>query len=265
MAANGGLMKPAQDGVFTRTLYQMRVAATRSYVKLGQDGIITCLAHSLGHGLAALARRLLTVSRPRGIWIDVGAHEGEKTFEPARRSPSLTVYAFEPNMTKAMRLMGRLPNYVVIPAAVADHDGFADYHVSEFEAASSILAMHEEGRRQWKRGDELAVKAVYPVPCLRLETFLEQLPIAQVEFLKIDAQGADLQVVKSVGERLRCVKRIEMEVQVTPFELYAGSATKDEVVAYMEQRGFALTATTRQSLDQEENLTFVNRAFRSAK
>jgi precorrin-6B methylase 2 len=35
------------------------------------------------------------------IWLDVGAHEGEKTLAAARANPALYVYAFEPNLAAA--------------------------------------------------------------------------------------------------------------------------------------------------------------------
>ena len=59
------------------------------------------------------------------IWLDVGAHEGEKTLAAARGNPALYVYAFEPNLAAASRLMGLVANHVVVPVAVAEQNGSA--------------------------------------------------------------------------------------------------------------------------------------------
>jgi len=79
--------------------------------------------------------------------------------------------------------------------------------------------------------------------------------ITEVDLLKINAQGYDLQVIKSTGELIRKIRRIQLEVQVTP--LYKGSASKDEVVEYLEALGFRLVNTVSQTEGLEQNLEFV--------
>jgi len=196
---------------------------------------------------------------PSRIWIDVGAHLGEKTFAEAQRDPSLTVYAFEPDLRLFFRRAGALPNWVGLPYAVGEQDGAAEFHLNRIPATNSLLPFHEPGRAAWNGGEQLVMERVVTVPVIRLDTFMEAAGIGEVEFLKIDAQGADLGVVKSAGERIISFRRIHLEVQITPAELYAGSGKKDEVVNYLAARGFELVETERQTLDQEENLTFLRR------
>jgi FkbM family methyltransferase len=193
------------------------------------------------------------------IWIDVGAHLGEKTFAEAERDRSLVVYAFEPNLSLVLRRAGRLPNWIVLPYAVGEEDGAAAFHFTRLTATSSLLPFHEPGREAWLGGEELQIERVRTVPVIRLDTFLEVAGIGEAEFLKIDAQGADLSVVKSAGERIRSFRKITLEVQITPVELYAGGSRKEDVVEYLAARGFALASVEVQSRGQEENLTFLRR------
>jgi FkbM family methyltransferase len=193
---------------------------------------------------------------PAAVWIDVGAHYGEKTFEPAERDPALRVYAFEPNLPVAARTIGRLPNYVVLPMAVAEEDGCADFHLNAFAAASSLLPFDPAGLKGWVGGDQLAVLRKVCVPTIRLDTFLNLMGIAEVDFLKIDAQGSDLAVIRSLGDRIADVRSLSLEVQINPVPLYAGGSDKQAVIDYLRRRGFALVSTERQSYDQEENLSF---------
>ena len=95
----------------------------------------------------------------RGTWIDVGAHRGEVSFEPAAKNPALQVHAFEPNAEAAARLSGRLPNYHVHPVAIAEHDGEIEFHLNAFEAASSTLALDPAGLAQWAGGESLRVES----------------------------------------------------------------------------------------------------------
>jgi len=193
------------------------------------------------------------------IWLDVGAHEGEKTLAAARGNPALYVYAFEPNLAVASRLMGLLANYVVLPLAVAEQNGSAAFHVNRYDGASSLLPFVPEGLARWIRGGELAVTETVTVPTMRLDTFLDGAGIGRVHYLKIDAQGTDLAVIRSAGERLRDIDRISLEVQTTPFELYRGASRKEDVLEFLAAAGFELVEVEAQSFDQEENLTFVRR------
>jgi hypothetical protein len=97
------------------------------------------------------------------------------------------------------------------------------------------------------------------VPTIRLDTFLNQCGIQTVAYLKIDAQGADLAVVRSAGERLRDINCISLEVQTTTVPLYRNASRKEDVLQFLRDAGFELVATEGQSYNQEENLTFAPR------
>jgi len=190
------------------------------------------------------------------VWIDVGAHLGERTFDAVVERDDLTVYAFEPNLQVAARSFGRHRHFVVLPMAVSEVDGCIDLHVAVKDDCSTIMALDAQGWGAWKGRRGLAVERTMQVPSIRLDTFMRLVGIQSVEFLKIDAQGADLAVLKSLGDHIADVVRVLVEVQVVRSP-YAGAATKAEMVRYMASRGFDLVDATRQSSDQEENLGFV--------
>jgi FkbM family methyltransferase len=200
---------------------------------------------------------VLKLSAPDKIWIDVGAHQGEKTMSAARDHPDLRVYAFEPNLRVAAPLFGKLPNFVVIPMAVAETNGAAEFHVNRFAAASSLLPFNPDGWARWKGRELLEVDQTVTVPTIRLDTFLDLLAIPGIDYLKIDAQGADLAVIRSLGSRIHDVRRLCLEVQVNPLPLYRGGSRKDEVLHFLLASGFTLCSVETQSHGQEENLEFV--------
>jgi FkbM family methyltransferase len=187
----------------------------------------------------------------------VGAYLGTETFPAAKANPGLHVYAFEPNLRLATQHWGLFPNITVLPAAVSETDGFADFYVNDNIGSSSLLPHNPEGVRQWIGGHLFRVESKVLVPTVRLDTFMECAGISKVEYLKIDAQGADLSVVKSAGKRIRDVKKIKLEVAVTPISPYEGAARRIDVVDYLESYGFVLTEVEPQFHNQEENLTFV--------
>jgi FkbM family methyltransferase len=214
--------------------------------------------HWFGRALRHAGTEIVTRYGAKGTWIDIGAHSGESTFLEARHNPGLKVYAIEPNLRAASKLVGRLSNYVVLPMAIAEKDGSANFYVNAYDYASSLLPFNEEGLRAWE-GQELKVDSVVTVPTIRLDTLMSMLEIKKVDFLKIDTQGMDLAVIRSAGARLRDVGEIKLEVWVAPVPLYAGAPSKDEVVAFLEDAGFVLVDTETQSDGNEENLTFIQK------
>jgi FkbM family methyltransferase len=197
--------------------------------------------------------------RLEGTWIDVGAHHGETTLRYAKQNPDLRIFALEPNLPAAAKLMGRAANYFVIPLAIAERNGIADFHLNAFDAASSLLPFNEGALQSWIGGETLRIDSVIEVPTMRLDTFMSLTAIQSVDYLKIDTQGMDLAVVKSAGQRLGDIARITLEVDVKPVPLYSGAPSKDEVVAFLKEAGFSLITAEKQSHDQEENLTFIRK------
>src|SRR5689334_18849393 len=149
----------------------------------------------IGNALHKVAAKILRRPGINGIWMDVGAHLGETTLSLALQNPGLTVYAFEPNLRVAASVIGRAPNFIVLPMAVAETDGCSELHINSFEEASSLLAMDESSRRSWKGGEALRDESVLIVPTIRLDTFMDSMAIGRVDFLKVDTQGSDLAVL----------------------------------------------------------------------
>lgn len=193
----------------------------------------------------------------RHVWIDVGAHEGELTFPFAAVNSKLLVYAFEPNLRAASRIMGRLRNYVVLPIAIAERDGSAELQLNAYEQSSSLLPADEAGVKSWVTEQEFKVIGSVTVPTMRLDTFMNRAGIKSVDFLKIDAQGLDLEVVKSAGDRLRDVVKVQLEATTVSYRQYEGAPGKSVIIDYMESKGFRLAGEEIQSHGQEANLTFL--------
>lgn len=210
----------------------------------------------VGRALRKAGNEILASRGFKGIWIDVGAHHGEITLGYAIHNPGLRIFAFEPNLQAATTLFGRARNYVVIPMAVAEMDGAAQFHINSFDEASSLLPMDETARRAWKGGEVLREESVRTVPTIRLDTFMDLLGISRVDFLKIDTQGGDLAVLRSAGKRLRDIRKVTLEVDVTSRRLYQGSPSKEQILSFLQTAGFKLAGNEQQSHGQEENLTF---------
>ena len=93
----------------------------------------------------------------------------------------------------------------------------------------------------------------------RLDTFIEENAIKDIYFIKIDTQGTDFKVVKSLGKYIKNVRKIELEVQLK--SLYKNSSNKDEIIKFMTENNFSIDSIVPNSAatkDYEERIIFRN-------
>lgn len=145
--------------------------------------------------------------------LDIGSFDGSDSL-PSHRN-GYTVYAFEPKEDLYMNLVHKtrgLDRYHVIKKAVSLVDGDVDFNICVAGGASSILPFKSDDdlNTHWTsvRQDIHFANQSYRVNSTRLDTFLEEynLTTVDIDYIHIDAQGVDLDVLKSLGKYIRNVK-----------------------------------------------------------
>lgn len=174
------------------------------------------------------------------------------------------IYAFEPmpsSFEKLVEFSSNLSNVKCHQLAISEEDGFSDFNCHSHYEYSSLLKVNFNSEFG-KKCEEIDpgfdyVTNIIKVNTKRLDSFLKQNNITHIDYLKIDTQGSDLSVVKSLGDMINVVDLIELEVQNKP--LYIGSSTKNEVIEYMEKNNFKLIEEVWNSdflVDYEQRLKF---------
>jgi len=197
------------------------------------------------------------------VWFDVGAHkEAMYTYKFLKIQPDLAVIAFEPmfDMWGQLFMLKHHERMYPIPAAVSLNDGMVSFRRAATDMCSSIKGIDPASnatKHKWPGGCTGTAFEV-KVPTLRLETIIDALPFETVEFIKVDAQGADFDVMQSAGKHLRRIKAFVVEVQTEA--LYSETHTEAEFKEYFERRGFELVKKELQN-KHEENLLFRNTLY----
>jgi len=194
--------------------------------------------------------------------IDIGANDGGVSL-PWLSDPGVVVYAFEPDPDMFKNLQSNAagdPRYHCINKAVSSVEGTVDFYVSTDPACSSLLPYTEDGLKRWLCPPQrkLESKKVIKVEAISLKRFIQDYGIVSVDYLKVDTQGHDLEVLKSAGDALKLVKTLVFEVQTTEYELYKGSSKLSDCLQYMNDMGFTMIKTEGNSRDQELNCFFKN-------
>lgn len=184
------------------------------------------------------------------LLIEVGSYDGSDSIQKHCNEGFDLVYTFEPHrelFTSLKERTSHLPNYHVINKAVCLEDGSKLFNICKQCGASSLLTFkdNEELEKHWtsKRWDIQYSGISYMVYTCRLDTFIVQnnLQDVPIEYLHIDAQGVDLDVLKSLGCYLSNVRKGVLEtVYKKEKAIYVEQQNNvlEEVISFLEQNGF---------------------------
>lgn len=126
-----------------------------------------------------------------GTMVDVGAHYGTSLFRFAKSG--FRVFAFEPdplNRKELLRTVAALPpaSVVVDPRAVSDReDENVAFFTSDVSTGISGLTSFHPSHQETARVDTV-----------RLDKYCAEHGISQIDYLKVDTEGFDLFVLKSL-------------------------------------------------------------------
>ncbi len=189
---------------------------------------------------------------------DIGACEGEDSIRYARLFPKSTIYACEPLLSNLAAMSdhfaryGVAPRVRVVPKAVSHQAGKAQFFVS------SGHPEHLPKTRDWDYGNKSS--SLYPpgdtdkyypwlhfnesltIETTTLARIAEEYALSTIDFMHIDVQGAELDVLHGAGGLLGSIGTIWMEVEAVP--LYRGQPLRKTVEAFMRDNGFLMIKDT---------------------
>jgi FkbM family methyltransferase len=202
------------------------------------------------------------------IGFDVGACVGETI---SKFDGFDKIYAFEPAPYVFNILVENHkndPRIEFYEMAISDEDGVKSLKYHDNYGYSSFLEIDKEGEfakkcQEFDPGFDNIV-SIIDVQTKRIDTFMQENCIEHIDFLKIDTQGNDLNVIKSLGKMIDKVDTIELEVQIKP--LYKNSSSKEEIVDFIQKNNFNLISEEANNFllkDYEERLTFKQKKDKS--
>ena len=174
------------------------------------------------------------------IYVDVGALWGvdNPIIEVMRNNQRLRVVGFEPDRDECDRLRAANPNDIYLPVGVGDVDGSRPFYVTAFNACASFLEPDLDVFGDLPHRELFQVTSISAHPMRRMDSLIAEGALPQPDFMKIDAQGFELNVLKGLGDRIRDLLGIRLETQLRP--IYKGQALFPEIYEWMRERGFIL-------------------------
>lgn len=177
-------------------------------------------------------------NRETTVVIDAGARYGMHPSWREFRAP-LDYIAFEPDQEEAARLKRDAADMTVEAAALGRTEGTATLNLHRHRGCSSMLTVNAEsdwfGRYRPGEGDVVGTAAV---PMHTLDTYARGHGM-RVDFLKIDTEGTELDVLAGGLEMLR-TDVLGLRINTTFQEVYKGQALFSDLHRFLVEQGFYL-------------------------
>ncbi|RKS45136.1 FkbM family methyltransferase [Gillisia mitskevichiae] len=186
--------------------------------------------------------------------LDIGGCEGEESLRYSRIFPFSKIFIFEPLPNNQKIIIENIQKYCadrieLVAKAVSDFNGVTDLYVSSGQPegteqfdwdfgnkSSSLLKPMADNNPKW-----LLFKEKIQVETTTLETFLTSKSVNEIDFVHMDVQGAELQVLCGAMNFLKNFKSIWLEV--TDLALYKEQPIRNEIESFMKANGFDLVKT----------------------
>ena len=168
--------------------------------------------------------------------IEIGANDGSHTNWFYKNS---NVWCFEPNPFYVNLLNNKFlneDNVNVIDKAVSDFDGFANFNIASDGLSSSLNELSDFSIKNTK----IQYESQILVEVIRMDTFLYEHNINKIDYLHCDAQGEDLKILKSFGDKISIVQKGKVEVTLRD-ELYSNSLNHvNDVADFLNDNNFEI-------------------------
>lgn len=176
-------------------------------------------------------------TQPPRVIFDVGAYDAHDAAWFHRMTGALVV-AFEASRRNFFeRCLYQCRDLRLIHAAVSDENGLATFHDSagDYQGSGSLLPPVPDLPMSYPGMQFLEP---YAVPTVRLDTFVERTQLVP-DLLHIDAQGAEMKVLRGLGEAVR-PKLIFLETSACGE--YQGTPSKADLIVFTLNLGYRLQA-----------------------
>jgi FkbM family methyltransferase len=171
--------------------------------------------------------------------VDVGAQSlgiGSHPYAPLLKLPGVEIIGFDP---LADRLRERAenepsPGLTLLPYALGDGRTHTLY-INNDDGTSSLFPLNQSHNACFNHLDTLHTVRTEEVTTHRLD---DVLPDGPVDFLKLDAQGAEFMILQAAERTLSQTAVVHCEVEFSP--IYAGQPLFCSVYEYLMSRDFEL-------------------------
>lgn len=174
--------------------------------------------------------------------VDVGARGGLSwQWEPFKQL--ITSVLVEPDPAEAAALVEKLQSeglraVKVIPKGLGARNGTAELNLLQNPECSSILEPNHRWLARFPEADRFTTKKRIPIELSTLDSELAALGVTQCDFLKLDVQGYELEVLAGASATVR--ECLVLEAETSFNEIYKAQPLFTQIDSALRPLGFSL-------------------------
>ena len=164
--------------------------------------------------------------------LDIGAHIGETLLNFAKRNQTGQVYGFEPNKESYDQAvynisLNNFENIGLHQIAFSDQREELVFNLPKNNNTASI-SMRKNGRPNLPK-----------IQAITLDQFIDQQQINQVDFIKIDVEGFEMDILKG-GEDILRKHKPQLFIEINHYNLSKYNATAKELYTFLSNMGYEI-------------------------
>ena len=202
-----------------------------------------------------MIRSLLEKEDP--VVVEIGAHYGEDSLRFLETFKNIRLFCFEPDKRNINIFKKHVadPRVELFEVALSNVKGTAPFYPSYQECTTEKVPtkydwispedylnedLNSSGASSLKRGYMHTLPAVWEVNTDRFDNWYDENALDKIDFVWIDVQGAEKEVIEGMGTAITNVKYIWMEYGE---EFYEGGMSRGETLSLMQGRNFGEVVT----------------------
>jgi FkbM family methyltransferase len=204
----------------------------------------------------------LLKERQVGVIFEVGAADGRDCLYYAELFPNSRVHAFEPVPASFAKLKKRVATVEdrieIVNVALSNTPGTAKFNLAHWDDASSLLPANNTGSTF---DGYNAAREVIEVKTETIDRYCQTAGIKQIDLLKMDAQGAELNILKGAENTLRQFPIPLIYTEVSFLNIYEGGTQFDVLTTYLRSWGYQLHNFYGMATNQKGQLAWGDAIF----
>jgi len=159
---------------------------------------------------------------PGDTVVDVGANVGEFTIMCSQNTEKVFAFEPDPNCFLCLKENTRaIDNVDIINYCASNVNSNKVFYLLSEDADSSLIEPKTYN-------DKIEINTV------RLDSWMDSKGLPEIDFLKIDAEGAELEVLEGLGDKIGSVKKISVDGGPERY----GEPTSGEINKFLQLKGF---------------------------
>ena len=173
--------------------------------------------------------------------IEIGAHPYGGKEEPFYKLldffPNSKIYAFEINKNECDKLNKISKKGIqFFPYALGEKKEKRKFYETNHPMCSSLYEPDEKFIKLYNNLKMAQTKTITELETITLHQFIEEQKIKNVDFIKIDVQGAELDIFKGAKDHLDKVLTIISEVEFVP--IYKNQPLFGDIYSFLKKKKF---------------------------